>query len=89
MMRLPSCINAVTSLKWHPVGACVLGFVRQTMHNMCYISDHFFCVVQIQDAAGIWSKAKQAREENIGRTGNAECECQGVRPFDAGRGRRC
>ena len=53
MMRLPFCVIAMTSLIWHR--GCVLGFVRQTVRNMRFASDHFFYVVQILDAAGIWS----------------------------------
>ena len=43
----------------------MLGFVLQTLSNICLPSDNFFHVVLILDAARMFRKAKQVREHSV------------------------
>ena len=55
MMRLPSCVMALSVLE-REYRETVLVFVRQTIRSQLLPSDHFFHAVQILDAAGMWTK---------------------------------
>jgi hypothetical protein len=53
MMRLPSCVPTLTGSQRE--SRCeVLRFVLQTVQRLSMPKDHFFYVVQLLDAAGIW-----------------------------------
>ena len=53
MMRLPNCLDTLTVSQWESRRE-VLQFVLQTVQQLPVPGDHYFCVVQLLDAAGVW-----------------------------------
>ena len=53
MMRSPKCLDTLTVSQWDSRRE-VLQFVLQTVQQLQIPGDHYFCVVQLLDAAGVW-----------------------------------
>ena len=64
MMRLPNCLPTMTGSQRE--SRCeVLRFVLQTVQQLAMPRDHFFYVVQLLDAAGIWSNFGDLRQQTV------------------------
>ena len=53
MMRSPRCLDTLTVSQWDSRRE-VLQFVLQTVQQLQIPGYHYFCVVQLLDAAGVW-----------------------------------
>ena len=61
----------------------VLVFVRQTIRNQSFPSDHLVFAVQILDAVGIWTKGRGSPKASCGRISSGLGECQVERTCEA------
>ena len=64
MMRMPCCVSTMTGSQRESRGE-VLRFVLQTVQRMLMPKDHVFYVVQLLDAAGIWSTTNDFRQQTL------------------------